>query len=878
MKSIHGLFFVILLGLSAGCCSVMARDLSLEAGKTSGVDGGSLRLEAHLADEPSPISEPYQALNGGAFCGGVVPESPDPLQQYRWNNPKASDNPQCYVLLPVAVTTDENDAFNIERPDKKSQDWTVTVNGTGRLRFDFGVESAAWLEIDSPDLSGDVELSLSEYDAPAFINLVPGYTIKPMRPKRHGQTYRLELAPELYEGVRYGWVDVKVFAKPFHITAVRVVCRVKPTNYRGSFSCSDPLLTRIWYTGAYDVKINLNKDYFGALLMGRGDRYSWTGDAYCAQAAALVAFGNWDFIRANLDRTAGDSNGIESYALYWILSFEDYFRYTGDRGAAEKYAPECAAILDHANSIYDTMKLSPLALYFGQDEREGAAFEDPVNEENKNTYRMMFIRCSRAFAAAMDSIGRADLRDKFNGIADQRIAELRKTGRWDDRFGIFACGEAVNAGIPTAAEQNNIFRREFGDRVNRLAPDPLSEYQLIQAMARMSRYDEALEAVRDYWGGEIRCGATAFFEAYRPEWNPKLASSSGKLPHSSSLAHAWGGCIAKWLTEQVLGITPLSPAFATYQILPHLGRTLTRVSGNVPTPYGPLSASFNVATGYCELIAPRGTKGRIGIPKVERRIIAIDVDGSRVWDHQFHPVPGIGGAAEDANFVYFTDVQPGRYSFVVYYRGETPSFAPGSVHFPMVCRKVDSVTGGNWGGVYGRDGFVLFNYDGPNKNRNQLPSYIESVRPSDGSKAYSGCAACRNVQWVADTNDSRAPSPDAVNSTPRNAGALLTQNPYWGGYDFYLDVVAKPDAHFQLTLYFLDWDDKGRREIVNIYDLNTKKLVALSKDVSDFAKGKSLVYNCDGPVRVKIGFLGGDNAALSAVFFDPISPIQSESD
>ncbi len=859
-----------MLGLLTGYCRGAENDLALEARETAALDGGWFR--SNLAKEPSPIDEPFPALNGGAFSGVAVPESPDPLQRYRWSHLNANDDPQCYVLWPIAVTADHAAAFKVERSGEKSQNWAIAVNDAGSLRFDFGVESAAWLEIDSPDLSGDVELSISEYDAPAFIDVVPGHTIKPMTPKRHGKTYRLELCAELYEGVRYGWVHVKTFDKPFHITGVRAVCRVKPTNYNGSFSCSDPLLTSIWYTGAYDVKINFNKDYFGALLMGRGDRYSWTGDAHCAQAAALVAFGNWTSIRENLDRTLGDGgNGIESYVLYWILSFVDYYRYTGDRSVAEIYALGIAEKLDHANSIYDNwMQLTPVASYFGQDEREGANFEDPVNEENMNTYRMMFIRCCRAFAAAMDSIGQTDLRDKYNRIAEQRIAGLRESRRWYNRFGVFACSQAVNADIPTSAEQDEIFHKELADRVTRLAPSPLSEYQIIQAMARMGHCDEALEAVRDYWGGQIRCGATSFFEGYSPEWDLKLVSTSYKLPHSSSLAHAWGGCIAMWLTEQVLGVMPLSPGFATYQILPHLGRTLTRVSGTVPTPYGAISASFDVTTGCFELTAPSGTTGRIGIPKVERRIIAIDADGSRVWDDQFHPVTGIGRAAEDANYVYFTDIQPGPHRFVVQYRGETPSFTPASIHLPPACRKVDSTTSGNWGGVYGRDGFVLFNYDGPNKDRRQLPSYIESVRPSDGSKAYSGCGACRNVQWVASTNDCRAPSPDAVNSTPRNAGALLTQNPFWGGYDFYLDVVAKPGAHFQLTLYFLDWDEKGRRATVNIYDLNTKKLVALPKEVSEFANGKSLVYNCDCPVRVKIGYLGGDNAALSGIFFDPI--------
>jgi len=54
-------------------------------------------------------------------------------------------------------------------------------------------------------------------------------------------------------------------------------------------------------------KLNLLRDYFGAILIDRGDRISWTGDAHCSQAAALAAFGNDDFVKKNLDISANDS-------------------------------------------------------------------------------------------------------------------------------------------------------------------------------------------------------------------------------------------------------------------------------------------------------------------------------------------------------------------------------------------------------------------------------------------------------------------------------------------------------------------------------------------------------------------------------------------
>ena len=318
----------------------------------------------------------------------------------------------------------------------------MTVKGPGSIRFDFGVESAAWLEFDSPDLSGEVEMSISEFNQPPCPN-APGKTKTPVR---HGHTWRLELNKELYEGVRFGWIHVRRFDQPWHISAVRLVCQIRPVNYNGSFSCSDPLLTRIWYTGAYAVKLNLLKDYLGAILMARGDRVSWTGDAYVAQAAALAAFGNWEFIAHNIDytcRPSEENDGISSYALYWVLSLLDYYHYSGDAAEVQKHLPDILARLDHGAEIF----ADPPIGFYGWDERLGAGFENAKCPEAKNAYRMLFIHTCREFADAAGTLGQPDLRDRYMALADKLAAQLRTDPRWCEPFGIHAAADALNAGF-----------------------------------------------------------------------------------------------------------------------------------------------------------------------------------------------------------------------------------------------------------------------------------------------------------------------------------------------------------------------------------------------------------------------------------------------
>jgi len=147
-----------------GYCRGAENDLALEARETAAPRWRWFR--SNLAKEPSPIDEPFPALNGGAFSGVAVPESPDPLQRYRWSHLNANDDPQCYVLWPIAVTADHAAAFKASDRAKNHRIGAIAVNDAGSLRFDSGSKARPGWEIDSPDLSGDVELSISEYDAP----------------------------------------------------------------------------------------------------------------------------------------------------------------------------------------------------------------------------------------------------------------------------------------------------------------------------------------------------------------------------------------------------------------------------------------------------------------------------------------------------------------------------------------------------------------------------------------------------------------------------------------------------------------------------------------------------------------------------------------
>ncbi len=84
----------------------------------------------------SPAPQPYPYIQAKA-SGSEVPESPDPLVAWRWEDPKAADELEIYSLHPVHITSTQPGSFeNMESMALGKE--MITVEGTGDLMIDFG--------------------------------------------------------------------------------------------------------------------------------------------------------------------------------------------------------------------------------------------------------------------------------------------------------------------------------------------------------------------------------------------------------------------------------------------------------------------------------------------------------------------------------------------------------------------------------------------------------------------------------------------------------------------------------------------------------------------------------------------------------------------
>jgi hypothetical protein len=231
---------------------------------------GFLQLAVVVVVVDSTIWEPFPDLFDYHPEGSLPqPSSPDPLVRYTWKEHVNQSQLQLYRVNRVA-------AFKVigsisgTKSLLTNNNTNLLISGSGELMLDYGVERAAWLEFESPDLDNYylVRAGISEFNSPQ----------KTVPVTKYGNTYRLETNKELYEGVRFVCLYFPQVTKPWHISKLQLVAKIKPIAYTGSFQAYDKELTETWYTGAYAVRLNMEADAFNSVLVERGDRVAIQGD------------------------------------------------------------------------------------------------------------------------------------------------------------------------------------------------------------------------------------------------------------------------------------------------------------------------------------------------------------------------------------------------------------------------------------------------------------------------------------------------------------------------------------------------------------------------------------------------------------------------
>ena len=156
--------------------------------------------------------------------------------------------------------------------------------------------------------------------------------------------------------------------------------------------------------------------------------------------------------------------------------------------------------------------------------------------------------------------------------------------------------------------------------------------------------------------------------------------------------------------------------------------------------------------------------------------------------------------------------------------------------------KTDTVSQGNWLGVYGSQGYDVIGKPA------SIPSYA-TVTP----------AGQTSFTWAATTTDPRAlQTPDG---TSRIAAT------WYSATSFTIAVNFNDGKAHNIALYALDWDKQGRSEQIQITSAASGAILD-TETISSFSSGEYLQWKVSGSVVIRATRLSGPNAVINGLFFD----------
>lgn len=137
--------------------------------------------------------------------------------------------------------------------------------------------------------------------------------------------------------------------------------------------------------------------------------------------------------------------------------------------------------------------------------------------------------------------------------------------------------------------------------------------------------------------------------------NGDLSASQLRYLFGDSASHAWSTGATSSLSDYVVGITPASVAYQTWQVKP-FPQGLTWAQGQTPTAQGDIRSRWQVGDNVFRMTveAPGGTSGTVAVPTLGSARVIFQ-DGIEVWNGT-EAVNGATASATGDGYVVFSGV------------------------------------------------------------------------------------------------------------------------------------------------------------------------------------------------------------------------------
>ncbi|MBI1816658.1 MAG: alpha-L-rhamnosidase N-terminal domain-containing protein [Deltaproteobacteria bacterium] len=454
-----------------------------------------------------------------------------------------------------------------------------------------------------------------------------------------------------WTAVRYMQITVRNAPAGLRIAHVGSTFTRYPAEHRGSFECSDAMLTRLWDIGRYTLQLCMHDGWEDCPSR---EQRQWLGDATVEFLVSQAAFGpsanalNRQFLlhAAESQRPDGltqmfapgdhHTNAvlIPDWTLQWILNAEHHWLFTGDLDTIEQIFPaiqRALAWFTRQIGPHDLVAESPYWHFM-----DWAALGRHGEAAALNAQLTGALRAAAQLARALESPRAAR---NYDALA-ARVGAALNARHWDTARGVYvdsvdpatgaqdrrvsqhANGAAILWGVApperwpsmvdyitdparlkfTAAPPIAPTGEPFDPETDVVLANTFYSHFVYRALCRAGRFDRALVLMRTRYGDMLARGATTLWESFDP---------------TASLCHGFSATPVYQLSTEVLGVSPIEPGFARFRVAPQFA-DLAQARGVFPTIRGDIRVGWQrygagidldvaVPAGSCaEVVAPSG--------------------------------------------------------------------------------------------------------------------------------------------------------------------------------------------------------------------------------------------------------------------------------
>ena len=395
-------------------------------------------------------------------------------------------------------------------------------------------------------------------------------------------------------GFRFLYLELEEDDADIELVSVHGVFTYRDIPYIGSFKCNDPIFNSIYDTCAYTVHLNMQNKLWDGV---KRDRLVWIGDMHPEVLTIRSVFGYNAIVDECLNYIAETNpipkwpNDMTTYGMWYILIMYDWYYHNG----------KMDLLLELKNYWFNLIKqLLVLVHEDGKILREkefelGFFFDWPtknMHETSEAAICALLAKTLLAGAELCNLIGE----NETARVCKAKASLLAKGGLYHNNMKQVVAMMSL-AGHISDKEAGEILTREGGRGMS-----TFQSYYILKAASKSVGNNQALDMLKEYYGGMLQTGATTFWEDFDLEWLKEGAridkvllpgeydihGDNGRFCYAGlrhSLCHGWSAGPAAFLAEDVLGIQIKSAGCQVVEVKPNLGG-LDWVKGSYPTPYG----------------------------------------------------------------------------------------------------------------------------------------------------------------------------------------------------------------------------------------------------------------------------------------------------